>query len=216
MLKATGSMSDLTIMFAIIAVLLVLGVGGLCLALFGKARWRPGYRIEVGFIALLVGLGFYADQRSARVFAAYEAGLPQESLTGTNWKATFQKLKKQGIDRVIRVYAFQWGFTFIDEKSAASRNAVMVKPGEKILFALMSNDVIHGFNIPVARVISEFEPPGVRTVWIRAPKKPGKYLIQCTNYCGLGHAQMKAWLVVSGTGTGTGAGAGAKPAAKHE
>jgi len=209
MLQATGSMSDLTIMFAIIAVLLVLGVGALFLALFGKARWRPGYLMEVGFVGALVGIAIFADIRSARVFEAYEAGVPRESLTGTNWPAAFQKLKKQGFDRVVRVYAFQWGYVFIDENSAASRNAVMVKPGEKVLFALMSNDVIHGFTIPVARVITEFEPPGVRTVWIRAPRKPGKYLIQCTNYCGLGHAQMKAWLVVAGPSTG------AKPAAKH-
>ena len=33
-------------------------------------------------------------------------------------------------------------------------------------------------------------------MWIRAPEAPGKYLIQCLNYCGLGHSQMKAWLVV--------------------
>lgn len=210
MLQATGSMGDLTIMLVIIAVLMVLGIGALFLALFGKARWRPGYRVEVGFIGILIGLAIFADIRSTRVFTAYEVGLPRESLTGANWNATFQKLKKQGIDRVVRVYAFQWGYTFIDEKSAASRNAVMVKPGEKVLFALMSNDVIHGFTIPIARVISEFEPPNVRTVWIRAPKKPGKYLIQCTNYCGLGHAQMKAWLVVAGTSTG------AKPAAGHD
>lgn len=208
MLQATGSMGDLTANFVAIAILLIMGIGGLFLALFGKARWRPGYRMEIGFVGILVVLAIVADYRSARVFQSYEAGLPKESLTGANWTAALQKLKKQGIDRVVRVYAFQWGFTFIDEKSAASRNAVMVKPGEKVLFALMSNDVIHGFNIPVARIITEFEPPGVRTVWIRAPKKPGKYLIQCTNYCGLGHAQMKAWLVVAGPA--------AKPAGKHE
>jgi cytochrome c oxidase subunit 2 len=62
----------------------------------------------------------------------------------------------------------------------------------------MSNDVIHGFNIPVARLTTEFDPGGVRSIWIRAPTKPGKYLIQCLNYCGVGHAQMKAWLVVEG------------------
>ena len=208
MLQATGSMSDLTIMLAIIAALLAIGIGALFLALFGKARWRPGYRMEVLFVGILIGLAIFADVRSARVFTAYEAGLPRESLTGANWNAVLKKLKKKGIDRVVRVYAFQWGFTFVDEKAAASRNAVVVMPGEKVLFTLMSNDVIHGFNIPVARVISEFEPPGVRTLWIRAPKKPGKYLIQCTNYCGLGHAQMKAWLVVAGPA--------AKPTAGNE
>ncbi len=60
----------------------------------------------------------------------------------------------------------------------------------------MANDVIHGFNIPAARLTTEFDPGDTRAVWIRAPEVPGKYLIQCLNYCGLGHAQMKAWLVV--------------------
>ena len=40
------------------------------------------------------------------------------------------------------------------------------------------------------------DPDGKREVWIKAPDKPGKYLIQCINYCGVGHTQMKAWLVV--------------------
>ena len=54
---------------------------------------------------------------------------------------------------------------------------------------------------------TEFEPNEVRYIWILAPKKPGKYLIQCLNYCGLGHAQMKAWLVVGN--------ASAEPEADH-
>ncbi len=62
----------------------------------------------------------------------------------------------------------------------------------------MTNDVIHGFNIPVANITAEIDPGDVRELWIRAPSKPGKYLIQCVNYCGVGHAQMKAWLVVEG------------------
>jgi len=79
-----------------------------------------------------------------------------------------------------------------------SRNAAVVKPGERVLFKVVSNDVIHGFNIPVANITAEVDPGDVRELWIRAPKKPGKYLIQCVNYCGVGHAQMKAWLVVEG------------------
>ncbi len=67
-----------------------------------------------------------------------------------------------------------------------------------MLFKVVSNDVIHGFNIPSANITAEIDPGDVRELWIRAPDKPGKYLIQCVNYCGVGHAQMKAWLVVEG------------------
>jgi heme/copper-type cytochrome/quinol oxidase subunit 2 len=197
MMQATGTLSNLTLMLTIVAVLLIIGVGALFLALFGKRRWRPSYRLEVIFVAILAGLGVLADVRSSDVYSAYEAKLPTEALSGKDWNRELEKLGSE-FDRVFRVYAYQWGFTFIDENDAASRNAVKVKAGETILFAIMSNDVIHGFNIPASRIITEFEPPNVRAIWIRAPELPGKYLIQCTNYCGLGHAQMKAWLVVGG------------------
>jgi len=69
-----------------------------------------------------------------------------------------------------------------------------------VLLRVLSNDVIHGFNIPVAQITAEIDPDDKRELWIRAPDKPGKYLIQCVNYCGIGHAQMKAWLVVGDGG----------------
>ena len=66
------------------------------------------------------------------------------------------------------------------------------------MFRIFGNDVIHGMNIPVVGITAEVEPGVERDIWIRAPEIPGKYLIQCLNYCGVGHAQMKAWLVVEG------------------
>jgi heme/copper-type cytochrome/quinol oxidase subunit 2 len=200
MQQATGTMGNLVIMLTIVGIFLVIGIGALFAAVFGKRRWRVGYGLEIFFVLLLIAAGVYADIRSTAIYTAYEASLPTEGLAGKDWSAELAKLEGKDFDRIVRVYAYQWGFTFINEQGAASRNAVKVDPGEKILFAIMSNDVIHGFNIPVARIISEFEPPNVRTLWIRAPDKPGKYLIQCTNYCGLGHAQMKAWLVVGDAG----------------
>ena len=94
--------------------------------------------------------------------------------------------------------AFQWGFAFLNDEDEISRNAAVVKPGEKVLFRIFGNDVIHGFNIPVAGITAELDPGVERDIWITAPTEPGKYLIQCLNYCGVGHAQMKAWLVVQG------------------
>jgi len=197
MQNALGLMMDQSVMFAIIIALGAAGIIGLFLAVYWPPRWHLQYRIEVFFAAFLVGLAVYADARSTTTYQAYESVLPKKEMVSGNWDAD---IKEGDFDRIIKVYAYQWGFTFFDEKGAASRNAVKVEPGEKVMFALMANDVIHGFNIPAARMTTEFEPGLMRYIWIRAPKKPGKYLIQCLNYCGLGHAQMKAWLIVGDGG----------------
>ena len=192
---ALGLSGEAAIMFAITIALGIAGILALLMALFWPKRWRLRMRMEIGFVVLLLGLAIYADLSSGRTYQAYEAALPDPvALSGTKGFDA----KQAGFDRQVRVYAFQWGFLFFDERGEASRNAVKVAPGEKVLFNIMSNDVIHGLNIPVARLTTELDPGGVRSIWIRAPTAPGKYLIQCLNYCGVGHAQMKAWLVVEG------------------
>ena len=104
----------------------------------------------------------------------------------------------ESFDKVVTGYLYQWGFIFINPDGSATRNALAVKPGSRVLVHVTSNDVIHGFQIPVVGLTTEVDPKAVRSVWFRAPDKPGKYLIQCMDYCGIGHHQMKAWLVVEG------------------
>jgi len=178
-------------MMIIIFVLLGLGIGALFLALFLPQRWKPKYWMEFAFVGLLIVVVWYGDKRSTEVVEAYQdqmarAGvLDEPAIDGAD-----------GFDRELKVIAFQWGFAFLTDDNMISRNAAVVQPGETVLFRIFSNDVIHGFNIPAAGITAEFDPGKERDVWIRAPQEPGKYLIQCLNYCGIGHAQMKAWLVV--------------------
>ena len=195
MQEALGLMGHQATMVAIAIALGVAGIVSLFMALLWPKRWQLPYRIEVAFVAVLVVLAIYGDVNSSQTYRAYEASLPHASTLSA--EGGFDA-KHAGFDRQINVYAYQWGFVFFDEDGKASRNAVKVGPGERVLFNIMSNDVIHGFNIPVAHLTTEFDPGGVRSIWIRTPEKPGKYLIQCLNYCGVGHAQMKAWLVVEG------------------
>lgn len=178
-------------------VMVALGIGGiisLFAALFLPRRWHLPYRAEVFFVLLLVFLGIYADYQSTATYTAYEARFSPGHQT---LKSETVGSSQKSFDRSIRVYAFQWGFLFFDESGKVSRNAVKVGPNQLVLFTLASNDVIHGFNIPAAHITTELEPDELRSIWIRTPETPGKYLIQCMNYCGLGHAQMKAWLVVA-------------------
>lgn len=183
-----------TTLIAITVALTVLGLVGLALAMFWPTRWRIKYRLEFIFIVGLLAMAWYADWNSTRTYEAYQ----DKMSTGEPVSGTQVTQEDTFFDRTLTVITFQWGFAFITEDDKISRNAAIVKPGEKVLFKIVSNDVIHGFNIPAASITAEIDPEEVRQVWIRAPDKPGKYLIQCVNYCGVGHAQMKAWLVVEG------------------
>ncbi|MEF2548876.1 hypothetical protein VQ045_17085 [Aurantimonas sp. E1-2-R+4] len=195
MQNALGLMGDQALMVAIALALGIAGITALFLALFWPRRWRMKYRMEIGFVILLVGLVFFADQRSTATYKAYEVDLRNGGVSGQ----IVDPAARAAFDQQITVLAFQWGFAFTTEGGEISRNAVRVEPDQKVLFRILSNDVIHGFNVPVAGLTTEFDPGAAREVWIWTPSKPGKYLIQCVNYCGVGHAQMKAWLVVGGS-----------------
>jgi len=183
-----------TTLMAITVALTVLGLAGLAAAIFLPQRWRIKYSLEAVFILGLLAMAWYGDWNSTNTYTAYQSKMGEEQSVSGNvveGEDTF-------FDRTLTVVAFQWGFAFITDEDEISRNAAIVQPGEKVLFKILSNDVIHGFNIPVANITAEIDPQEMREVWIKAPDQPGKYLIQCVNYCGVGHAQMKAWLVVEG------------------
>ena len=194
--NALGISGGQATLITITIVLTVLGLVGLAAAMFMERRWRVKYSLEFVFIAGLLAIVFYADWSSTKTYTAYQKDLSAGEAVSGNVVENKDREKK--FDRVLTVITFQWGFAFITEDNEISRNAAVVKPGERVLFKVLSNDVIHGFNIPVASYTAEIDPGEVRELWIRAPNKPGKYLIQCVNYCGVGHAQMKAWLVVEG------------------
>jgi cytochrome c oxidase subunit 2 len=62
-------------------------------------------------------------------------------------------------------------------------------------FEITSVDVNHAFNIPDFTVLMDAIPSRVNTAWV-VPDKAGEYLIQCREYCGFSHYQMRAKLVV--------------------
>jgi len=192
--NALGISGPQAIMMAITASFTVFGMIMLLAAMLMKRRWKPSYAVEFVFIGIMLALAWYGDFTSTKTYTAYQENLnAEEKMVSGNYDG----LGEEAFDRVITVIAFQWGFGFINEEDEISRNALVVSPGDKVLLKVVSNDVIHGFNIPVAQITAEIDPDDKRELWIRAPDEPGKYLIQCVNYCGVGHTQMKAWLVVT-------------------
>ena len=145
--NALGLVGYQSTMIIIVFVVLGLGIAALFAALFLPTRWRLPYSMEFVFIGLLLVMVWYGDRRSAEIFEAYQAPLTEEGVLDVGYEPADGEF-----DRVIRVLAFQWGFAFINEEDEISRNAAVVEPGEKVLFSLFANDVIHGFNIPAAGI----------------------------------------------------------------
>jgi cytochrome c oxidase subunit 2 len=75
-------------------------------------------------------------------------------------------------------------------------NVIEVVEGDQVTLAIKSADGTHGFEIKKLKVKKEIPKGGeVVTLSFTAPA-PGDYEIACSEYCGRGHRDMKAKLVV--------------------
>src|ERR671921_1835163 len=95
----------------------------------------------------------------------------------------------------IKVTGQQWFWTFEHEDGRQEVGELHVTRGVPYKFELVSMDVIHDFNVPDFTILLDVVPGRVNTVW-NIFDKSGEYLIQCREYCGLLHYNMKAKLFV--------------------
>jgi cytochrome c oxidase subunit 2 len=86
-------------------------------------------------------------------------------------------------------------------KTGKSIGELRFVKGKPYRFEITSVDVIHAFNMPDFVTLIDAVPGRVNTVWL-VPDQSGEYLIQCREYCGFGHYQMRAKLVVEEPGEG--------------
>ena len=69
-------------------------------------------------------------------------------------------------------------------------NEIHIPVGVPVLVRLHGGDVIHSFWVPQLTGKTDTIPGQVNLSWIEADK-PGRYLGQCTEFCGLQHAHMQ-------------------------
>jgi cytochrome c oxidase subunit 2 len=69
-------------------------------------------------------------------------------------------------------------------------NEIHIPVGVQVLVRLHGADVIHSFWVPQLSGKTDAIPGQTHTSWIEADK-PGRYLGQCTEYCGAQHAHMQ-------------------------
>lgn len=89
-------------------------------------------------------------------------------------------------------HQFWWELRYRDSEDTeevVTANEIHIPAGEPVLVRLRSDDVIHSFWVPALGGKTDMIPGQVNETWLEA-SKPGTYLGQCAEYCGLQHAHM--------------------------
>jgi cytochrome c oxidase subunit II len=97
----------------------------------------------------------------------------------------------------VQVFAqqFAWSFGYPGKGNVWSEGEMHVPLGRQIHFKMHAQDVIHSFWVPEWRIKKD-AVPGITTTAIVTPDRPGTYQLVCTELCGVGHASMRATVVV--------------------
>ena len=90
---------------------------------------------------------------------------------------------------VIKVVAHQWWWEFDYPDGAKTGNELHIPVNRPIRLSLESADIIHSFWVPQLGGKTDLIPNHPNTMWID-PEKPGLYLGQCAQFCGMEHAKM--------------------------
>ena len=87
---------------------------------------------------------------------------------------------------------WKWLFTYPNGHVDENLHVPVDTP---VRLVMTSEDVIHGFYIPAFRLKRDVVPGRYVKIWFRAVKT-GEFQIYCTQYCGTGHSDMWAKVVV--------------------
>jgi cytochrome c oxidase subunit II len=105
----------------------------------------------------------------------------------------------------VRVIGQQWFWSFQHADGTQEVNELHLKANVPYRFEIVSNDVIHDFAVPDFAILMDAVPGRVNSLW-NVFDKPGEYLIECREYCGQGHQQMRAKLFIEPNNNATAAG----------
>lgn len=160
-------------------------------------RWLIGIT-TVGIVALLApGLAVYADYVRAPSDAL------QLEIVGQQWQWRFRlpgaSGKLGGSDARFVSAANPLGLDPADpagqDNIVVLSNEVHLPLGHPVKVLLRSHDVLHDFFVPPFRARMNIVPGQVSTFWF-TPTEPGRYESLCAQLCGVGHPNMRGYVVV--------------------
>jgi cytochrome c oxidase subunit II len=95
----------------------------------------------------------------------------------------------------VKITGQQFAWTFDYQAQNFKAGELHLVKGTPYHFKLQAKDVIHSFWVPQFRMKKD-AVPGLTTDIRVTPTRYGKYTLMCTELCGLGHATMRASIVV--------------------
>jgi len=97
----------------------------------------------------------------------------------------------------IKVMAQKWNWTFQYPDGRTTSNELFVPANTpvKLLITSKSSDVLHSFFVPNFRIKKDAVPGMYNVAWFNS-NIVGQHIVFCAEYCGAGHSQMKAKVVV--------------------
>jgi cytochrome c oxidase subunit 2 len=96
---------------------------------------------------------------------------------------------------VVDVYSQQYEWHFDYPETGTTSRELHVPVNRQIEFRMHALDVIHSFWVPEWRIKKD-NVPGITTRAYVTPTKTGDFTLVCTELCGIGHATMRAPVVV--------------------
>ncbi|HVX03026.1 MAG TPA: hypothetical protein VHA09_07715 [Nitrososphaera sp.] len=105
--------------------------------------------------------------------------------------------------KIIKVTGQQWFWTFEHEDGTKEIGQLHLIKGVPYKFEITSRDVNHEFNVPDYTLLIDAIAGKINTLWV-VPDQAGEFLIQCREYCGFSHYQMRAKLIVEEPAAGAG------------
>jgi cytochrome c oxidase subunit 2 len=95
----------------------------------------------------------------------------------------------------IEVVGHQWWYEVrYPDRGIVLRDEMHIPAGRGVLLRLTSADVIHSFWAPRLAGKMDMIPGRTTELWIEAAR-PGTYLVQCSEFCGLWHARMRMEII---------------------
>ena len=95
----------------------------------------------------------------------------------------------------IQITAKKWVWSFEYPDGTRSVNEIHVPVNHPVKLVMTSEDVIHDFFVPDMRVKRDVVPGRYTQVWFN-PTELGTHVVECAQYCGKGHSDMLAKVIV--------------------
>jgi cytochrome c oxidase subunit 2 len=95
----------------------------------------------------------------------------------------------------VHVIGHQWWWEIrYPEEGVITANEIHIPAGQPVRILLSSDDVIHSFWVPQLHGKLDLVPGQTNQIWLQADR-PGTYVGECAEFCGIQHANMRLLVI---------------------